>query len=54
MRPRAAADQAPAPADNRARYEAHRLRVERGAQERAALLAERKRIASTPDVALSQ
>ncbi len=54
MRPRAAADQAPAPADNRRRYETHRSRVERSAQERAALLAERKRIASRPDVARSQ
>jgi electron transport complex protein RnfB len=54
MQPRAAADPAPAPADNRARYEAHRARVERSTHERSALLAERKRIASTPGVARSQ
>jgi electron transport complex protein RnfB len=51
MRPRAAADPAPAPGDNRARYQAHCERVERGAHERSALLAERKRIAPAPDVA---
>ena len=54
MRPRAAGDPAPAPADNRGRYEAQRARVERSAHERSALLAERKRIASTPGVARSQ
>ena len=54
MRPRAATEPAPAPTDNRARYQAHRARVERGANERSALLAERKRIASAPDVARSQ
>jgi Na+-translocating ferredoxin:NAD+ oxidoreductase subunit B len=54
MRPRAAGGPAPAPADNRTRYEAHLARVERSAHERSALLAERKRIASTPDVARSQ
>ena len=54
MRPRAAGDPAPAPADNRTRYEAHRARVEHSAHERSALLAERKRITSTPDVARSQ
>ena len=54
MRPRAAADPAPTPTDNRARYEAHRARGERGAHERSALLAERKRIATPPDVARSQ
>jgi Na+-translocating ferredoxin:NAD+ oxidoreductase subunit B len=54
MRPRTAGDAPPAAAENRARYQAQRARVERGARERSALLAERKRIASTPDVARSQ
>jgi electron transport complex protein RnfB len=54
MRPRTAGDPAPAPDENRARYEAHRARVQHSAYERSALLAERKRIASTPGVARSQ
>ncbi len=54
MQPRAAGDPAPAPAENRSRYEAHRARVQRGALERSVLLAERKRFASTPDVARSR
>ena len=54
MRPRAAGDAAPAPAENRDRYQAQRARVQRGVHERSALLAERKRSASTPDVARSQ
>jgi hypothetical protein len=54
MQPRAVRHPAPLPAENRSRYEAHRARVERGALERSVLLAERKRIASTPDVARSR
>jgi Na+-translocating ferredoxin:NAD+ oxidoreductase subunit B len=54
MRPRAADVVAPAPAENRDRYQAQRARVQRGAHERSALLAERKRIASAPDVARSR
>jgi electron transport complex protein RnfB len=41
----------PTPADNRARYDARNTRLERRAAERAALLAERKRAASTPGTA---
>jgi Na+-translocating ferredoxin:NAD+ oxidoreductase subunit B len=54
MRPRAAGEPAPGPAENRGHYERHRARSQRGAQERAALLAERKRTAHTPDAPRSR
>jgi Na+-translocating ferredoxin:NAD+ oxidoreductase subunit B len=54
MRPRAAGESAPAPADNRAHYERHRARSQRSAQERLALLSERKRSARTPDASRAQ
>ena len=49
MRPRVAGEPAPAPADNRDRYQRHRARSQRSAYERSALLAERKRAALMPD-----
>ena len=48
MRPRALGERAPGPAENRARYEGHGARAQRGARERSALLAERKRAAPAP------
>ncbi len=42
MRPRPPGEPAPAPAENRARYDGHRARLRRSAQQRSALLAERK------------
>jgi electron transport complex protein RnfB len=45
MRPRAAGESAPAPADNRSRYDNHLARARHSAQQRSTLLAERKRIA---------
>ncbi|HEX2791327.1 MAG TPA: RnfABCDGE type electron transport complex subunit B [Steroidobacteraceae bacterium] len=54
MQPRAAGEPAPAPTENRVRYEAHRARSQRSARERSALLAERKRIAPTPGAPRSQ
>jgi electron transport complex protein RnfB len=48
LRPRAAGEPAPVPAENRARYQGHRARAQRGARERSALLAERKRTAPAP------
>jgi electron transport complex protein RnfB len=45
MRPRAHDARAPNPSENRERYHAHRARTERQAQQRAALLLERKRTA---------
>jgi electron transport complex protein RnfB len=45
MRPRAHDAPAPTPAQNRASYDAHRERAQRHTQERATLLAERKRSA---------
>jgi electron transport complex protein RnfB len=45
MRPRTIGERAPTPADNRHRYRAHCDRNEHEAQERAALLAQRKSIA---------
>ena len=48
MRPRALGEPAPGPAENRAHYEGHRARAERGARERSALLAQRKRAAPAP------
>jgi electron transport complex protein RnfB len=45
MRPRVNAEPAPTPAQNRERYDAHGARAVRHRQERAALLAERKRTA---------
>jgi len=40
---------APAPLENRARYEAHVARARRRAAERAALLAARKQLARAPE-----
>jgi hypothetical protein len=40
---------APTPAANRARFDAHQARVQRRADERAALLMARKQLARTPD-----
>jgi Na+-translocating ferredoxin:NAD+ oxidoreductase subunit B len=54
MRPRAAAEPAPGPAENRAHYEGHRARSHRSAEERSALLTERKRTAQTPDAPRSR
>ena len=54
MRPRGVGAPAPQAAENRARYERHRTRTQRSVQERAALLAERKRAAPTPDAPRSQ
>jgi electron transport complex protein RnfB len=45
MRPRSAGEREPTPAENRGRYGAHGARAQREAQERAALLTERKRTA---------
>ncbi|MFI4868835.1 MAG: RnfABCDGE type electron transport complex subunit B [Steroidobacterales bacterium] len=42
MRPRKTGELAPAPAENRVRYDGHRARLRRSAQQRSALLAERK------------
>lgn len=54
MRPRVVGAPAPAPAENRAHYQAHRARAQRRAGERSALLAERKRAAQPPDARSSQ
>jgi Na+-translocating ferredoxin:NAD+ oxidoreductase subunit B len=45
MRSRVAGERAPTPGENRARYDGHCARAEREAQERSALLHERKRSA---------
>jgi len=45
MRPRSAGELAPSAAQNRSRYQKHCMRGEQQAQQRAALLAERKRSA---------
>ncbi len=49
MQPRATGDTAPAAADNRQRYQQHVTRHEQQRRSRAALLAERKRGARTPE-----
>jgi electron transport complex protein RnfB len=54
MRPRVAGEPAPTAADNRARYERHRTRAQRGAHERSVLLAERKRSAQAAAAPRSQ
>ncbi len=54
MRPRAAGEPAPGSPDNRDRYQRHRARSQRSAYERAALLAERKFAAQTPDAPRSR
>jgi electron transport complex protein RnfB len=54
MRPRAAAEPAPAAADSRARYQRHGARSQRSARERSALLAERKRSAQATAAPRSQ
>jgi electron transport complex protein RnfB len=48
MRPRSAGAAAPVAAENRARIEAHGVRVQRSTDERAVLLSARKRAALTP------